>query len=58
MLTLIHKPMTRSGSILWLLEELGVPYETKIVTIKRRRRQRRARCGQSASPWQGAGAAP
>lgn len=34
MLTLIHKPQTRSGSIVWLLEELGAPYETKIVTIK------------------------
>jgi glutathione S-transferase len=34
MLTLIHKPMTRSGGILWLLEEIGVSYETKIVTIR------------------------
>ncbi|NWH08400.1 MAG: glutathione S-transferase family protein [Alphaproteobacteria bacterium] len=34
MLTLIHKPMSRSASIRWLLEELGVPYETKAVTIK------------------------
>lgn len=34
MLTLIHKPMTRSGGILWLLEEIGEPYETKIVTIR------------------------
>lgn len=34
MLTLIHKPQTRSGSIVWLLEELRAPYETKIVTIK------------------------
>ena len=34
MLTLIHKPQTRSGSILWLLEEIGAPYETKIVTIR------------------------
>jgi len=34
MLTLIHRPMTRSGGILWLLEEIGVPYETKIVTIR------------------------
>jgi glutathione S-transferase len=33
-LTLFHKPMTRSGSILWLLEEIGAPYETKIVTIR------------------------
>jgi glutathione S-transferase len=34
MITLIHKPQTRSGSIVWLLEELGVPYETKLVTLK------------------------
>ena len=34
MLTLIHKPMTRSGSIVWLLEEIGAPYETKIVAIR------------------------
>lgn len=34
MLTLIHRPMTRSGSIRWLLEELGVPYETRIVTLR------------------------
>jgi glutathione S-transferase len=35
MLTLYHLPQSRSGSIVWLLEELGVPYETKIVDIKR-----------------------
>jgi glutathione S-transferase len=34
MLTLIHKPRTRSGSIVWLLEEIGVPYETKIVSTR------------------------
>jgi len=34
MLTLIHRPQTRSGSILWLLEEIGCPYETKIVTLR------------------------
>ena len=34
MITLIHKPQTRSGSIVWLLEELGAPYETRIVTLK------------------------
>lgn len=34
MLTLIHKPKTRSGTILWLLEEIGAPYETKIVSIR------------------------
>jgi glutathione S-transferase len=34
MLTLIHKPRTRSGTIVWLLEELGAPYETKIVSLR------------------------
>jgi glutathione S-transferase len=31
MLTLYHSPRTRSASIVWLLEELGVPYTTQIV---------------------------
>ena len=35
MITLYHAPMSRYGSILWLLEELGVPYQTKIVDIRR-----------------------
>lgn len=35
MLTLYHAPRSRSFRIRWLLEELGVPYETKIVAIKR-----------------------
>ena len=35
MLTLFHAPNSRSGSITWLLEELGVPYETKLVNIRR-----------------------
>jgi glutathione S-transferase len=35
MITLYHSPMTRSGSIVWLLEELGVPYETRIVSFRR-----------------------
>ena len=30
MLTLFHAPKSRSGSIVWVLEELGVPYETKV----------------------------
>ena len=34
MLTLIQKPMTRSSSIVWLLEEIGAAYETKTVTIR------------------------
>jgi glutathione S-transferase len=34
MLTLIHKPQTRSSSIVWLLEEIGAPYETKAVTTR------------------------
>jgi glutathione S-transferase len=35
MITLYHSPMTRSSSILWLLEELGVPYETQIVSFRK-----------------------
>ena len=34
MLTLYHGPMTRSGSIVWILEEIGVPYETKTVDYR------------------------
>ncbi|MDE2050375.1 MAG: glutathione S-transferase family protein, partial [Gammaproteobacteria bacterium] len=33
--TLFHAPKSRSGGIVWLLEELGVPYETKVVDIRR-----------------------
>jgi len=36
MLTLYHFPNSRSSSIVWLLEELEVPYETTIVDIRRR----------------------
>jgi len=35
MLTLIHAPQSRSSSILWLLEEIGAPYEKQIVMIRR-----------------------
>ncbi|HEX3651714.1 MAG TPA: glutathione S-transferase family protein [Rhizomicrobium sp.] len=35
MITLYHSPQTRSGSIVWLLEELQVPYETKQVTFRK-----------------------
>jgi glutathione S-transferase len=35
MLTLYHSPNTRSSSIVWLLEELEIPYETKLVTFRR-----------------------
>ncbi len=35
MLTLYQFPKSRSDSIVWLLEELGVPYETKSVSIRR-----------------------
>jgi glutathione S-transferase len=34
MITLYHSPQTRSGSIVWLLEELEVPYETKNVGFR------------------------
>jgi glutathione S-transferase len=35
MITLYHSPQTRSASILWLLEELEVPYATKVVDFRR-----------------------
>jgi glutathione S-transferase len=35
MITLYHSPQTRSGSIVWLLEELGVPYQTQNVEFRR-----------------------
>jgi glutathione S-transferase len=35
MITLYHCPQTRSGSIVWLLEELEVPYQTKVVDFRR-----------------------
>ncbi|HEX6509294.1 MAG TPA: glutathione S-transferase family protein [Chloroflexota bacterium] len=34
MLTLIHKPKSRSVTIRWLLEEIGAPYEARIVTTR------------------------
>ncbi|MDE1939872.1 MAG: glutathione S-transferase family protein [Alphaproteobacteria bacterium] len=36
MLTLYHTPHTRSARFIWLLEELGAPYEIKLVTIRTR----------------------
>jgi glutathione S-transferase len=33
-LVFYHAPGTRSGSVRWLLEELGVPYELKLVDIR------------------------
>lgn len=35
MITLFHTPKTRSTRILFLLEELGVPYEIQFVSIRR-----------------------
>jgi len=35
MITLYHAPRSRSFRALWLLEEIGVPYEMKIVSIRR-----------------------
>src|SRR5580692_10157766 len=35
MITLYHSPQSRSASILWLLEELAVPYDIKIVGFRR-----------------------
>jgi glutathione S-transferase len=35
MITLYHSPQSRSGSIVWLLEELEVPYRTTVVDFRR-----------------------
>jgi glutathione S-transferase len=35
MLTLVHAPKSRSSGILWLLEEIGEPYEIQYVDIRR-----------------------
>jgi glutathione S-transferase len=35
MLTLYHSPQSRSSRIVWLLEEIGEPYEIRYVTIRR-----------------------
>ena len=35
MLTLFHAPQSRSSRIVWLLEELGAPYELRIASIPR-----------------------
>lgn len=35
MLTLYHSPQSRSSRFVWLLEELGQPYEIEYVTIRR-----------------------
>jgi len=35
MLTLVHSPQSRSSGILWMLEEVGQPYEVEYVTIRR-----------------------
>jgi glutathione S-transferase len=35
MLTLHHAPQSRSSRIVWLLEELGAPYQLKITDIPR-----------------------
>lgn len=35
MIKLFHSPQTRSSRIIWLLEELGQPFEIEYVTIRR-----------------------
>ena len=35
MLTLIHAPRSRSTRLIFLLEEIGVPYQIKVVNIRR-----------------------
>ena len=36
MLTIYHAPQSRSSRFLWLLEELGQPYQVKVVSINER----------------------
>ena len=35
MLTLIHAPRSRSSGFVWLLEEIGEPYQLQYVSIRR-----------------------
>jgi glutathione S-transferase len=35
MITLYHSPQTRSSRFIWLLEEIGEPYQVEYVTIRR-----------------------
>jgi glutathione S-transferase len=35
MITLVHAPRSRSSSFLWLLEEIGEPYQIQYVSIRR-----------------------
>ncbi len=35
MLTLFHAPKSRSSRFIWLIEELGLPYALRVVTIRR-----------------------
>jgi glutathione S-transferase len=35
MITLVHAPRSRSSAFVWLLEEVGEPYEIKYATIRR-----------------------
>src|SRR5688572_16277627 len=39
MLTLFHAPWSRSSRIVWLLEEIGAPYEIRYVDIFRAQTQ-------------------
>jgi len=36
MVTLFHAPQTRSSRFLWLLEELGAPYQVSLIPMRRR----------------------
>ncbi|HVY45215.1 MAG TPA: glutathione S-transferase, partial [Minicystis sp.] len=36
MIKLYHAPQSRSSRFIWLLEEIGAPYEIEIVSIRRR----------------------
>jgi len=35
MITFYHSPQTRSGRTMWLLEESGLPFETRYVSVER-----------------------
>ena len=35
MLTLVHAPRSRSSRFVWLLEEIGEPYDIQYVSIRR-----------------------
>ena len=55
MITLYHRPKTRSSRFLFLLEELGAPYQIQLVTTRTRDGTGALDPGQPAPARQGAG---